>query len=407
MRTRTWCVAAALACFPTLVAAQTVLSEADALVRLSADSPRVREIRSGVDVARAEALAAGRWPNPRFTFNRESVSGVTENMFMVAQPLPITGRRGLEVDAASALVAASEQRADEAVRQVRAALRRAYADLVGAQLRETEMTASRERLRLLAEALGRREAAGDAAGYDHLRAEREVIEVEADLTAARVDRARAQASLAAFFSPTTETATLVATFPQTRTPPPLPTVEELVAHAQSQRPELSALKREQESAAFAIEAAGRRPIPEPEIVAGTKSSNIAGGDVGSVFSIHVAIPLFDRAKPEQTQTHAKRVQADARIAAFQAALHAEIAALRTIVLERRQAAEAYRSSSATSATQLERIAQVSYDAGERSILELVDAYRNSGSTKLRQVALDAAVRHAEIELELVSGWEIR
>jgi hypothetical protein len=74
MRTRTWCVAAALACLPTLVAAQTVLSEAVALARLSAESPRVREIRSGVDVARAEALGAARWPNPRVTFNRESVA---------------------------------------------------------------------------------------------------------------------------------------------------------------------------------------------------------------------------------------------------------------------------------------------------------------------------------------------
>src|SRR6185436_4196858 len=120
-------------------------------------------------------LAAGRWPNPRFTFNRESVAGVTENMFMVTQPLPITGRRSLEVDAASAAVAASAQRAAEAVRQVRAALRRAYADLVAAQLRATEMTASRDRLGGLADVLGRREAAGESAGYDRLRAEREVI----------------------------------------------------------------------------------------------------------------------------------------------------------------------------------------------------------------------------------------
>ena len=113
------------------------------------------------------------------------------------------------------------------------------------------------------------------------------------------------------------------------------------------------------------------------------------------------------AKPEQALAQARRAQAEARVAAFQAALHAEVAALRTIVLERRQAADSYRASTATSAAQLERIAQVSYDAGERSILELVDAYRNSGSTRLRQVALDAAARHAEIELELVSGWEIQ
>ena len=408
MQTRTWCVAATLACLPTLVAAQTVLSEADALAKLSADSPRVREIRSGVDVKRAEALAAGRWPNPRFTFNRESVAGVTENMFMVAQPLPITGRRGLEVDAASALVAASELRADEAVRRVRAALRRAYGDLAAAQLRATEMTASRDRLRGLAEVLGRREAAGDAAGYDRLRAEREVIEIEADLTAARAEGARAQAALAAFFAPTTDPATLVAAVPQAGIPrQPLPAVQELVAHAESQLPELAALKHEQESASLAIGAAGRRPIPEPDVVAGTKSSNVAGGDVGTVFSVHVAVPLFDRAKPEKTLAQARRTQAEARTAVFQAVLHADVAALRTIVLERRQAADSYRASTATSAAQLERIAQVSYDAGERSILELVDAYRNSGSTRLRQVALDSAVRDAEIELELVSGWEIR
>jgi outer membrane protein TolC len=243
--------------------------------------------------------------------------------------------------------------------------------------------------------------------YDRLRTEREVIEVDADLTTARVDRARAQAALAAFFVPKTDAATLVAAVPHVSTRGTLPSFEELVAHAESQLPELAALKREVESAEFAAQAASRRPMPEPEVVAGTKSSNAAGGDVGSVFSIHVAVPLFDRAKPEQALAEARRAQAEARIAAFQSALHAEVSALRTVVLDRRQAADRYRASTARSATELQRIAQVSYDAGERSILELVDAYRNSGATRLRQIALETAVRQAEIELELVSGWEIR
>lgn len=406
MRTRTWCVAATLACLPRLVAAQTVLSEADALARLSADSLRVRAIRSTVEVTRAESLAAARWPNPRVTFNRESVAGVTENMFLVTQPLPVTGRRGLEIDASAALVAASRQRADEEIRQVRAALRRAYADLVAAQQREAEMTASRDRLRALADVLARRESAGDAAGYDRLRAEREVIELDADLTTARVDRARAQGLLAGFFTPQTNPATLVAAVtPATRTT--VPPVEELVANAERTLPELAALKLEVEASEFAIRAAGRRPIPEPEIVAGTKSSNVGGGDVGSVFSVHIAVPLFDQSKPETALAQARRSQSEARLAAVQSSLRAEVAALRAIVVDRRQAADSYRASTATSANQLERIAQVSYDAGERGILELVDAYRNSGASRLRLVALDAAARQAEIELELVSGWEIR
>ena len=284
---------------------------------------------------------------------------------MVAQPLPITGRRGLEVDAASALVAASEQRADEAVRQVRAALRRAYADLVGAQLRATEMTASRDRLRGLADVLGRREAAGEAAGYDRLRAEREVIEIEADLTAARADRARAQAALAAFFAPTTDPATLVAAVPQAGVPQqPLPQSKSwwLTRRVSFRSCRRSSTSRNPPH--WQSDAAGRRPIPEPEVVAGTKSSNVARAAMWERSSASTSpIPLFDQAKPEQALAQARRAQAEARIAAFQAVLHADVAALRTIVLERRQAADSYRASTATSAAQLERIAQVSYDAG--------------------------------------------
>ena len=59
MSTRTWCVAALLT-VSVPAASQTVLSEAEALTRLSADSPRARAIRAGVDVARAEISTAGR-----------------------------------------------------------------------------------------------------------------------------------------------------------------------------------------------------------------------------------------------------------------------------------------------------------------------------------------------------------
>src|SRR5262245_60314584 len=93
---------------PAMAGAQTVaLSESDAIARLSQDSPRVRAIRALVDVARVDVLTAARWPNPRVTYDRESVAGVTENITIVSQPLPITGRRGFDVRAASALVSAS------------------------------------------------------------------------------------------------------------------------------------------------------------------------------------------------------------------------------------------------------------------------------------------------------------
>jgi cobalt-zinc-cadmium efflux system outer membrane protein len=406
MRTRTWCVAAVLLSFGAPAIAQTVLSEADALARLSADSPRVRAIRASVDVARADVLAAGRWPNPRATFNRESVAGITENMVTVTQTLPITGRRGLEVDAASALVEAAAHRADEEIRRARSELRGAYADLVSAQVREAELTQARDRLRTLADVLARRESAGDAAGYDRLRAEREAMDVDADWVAARADRARAQAALAAFFVTPGDVTTIVAVGPMSSRAP-LPPTDALMARAEMTRGEAAALQQEIDAARFADRAAARRLVPEPEIVAGTKSSNVGSGDVGSVLSVHATVPLFDHARPERAMAQARLAQAEARIALFRASLSAQLSGLRMLVEERRDAADRYRATSTTSAADLERIAQVSYDAGERGILELLDAYRSGAMARTRQAVLDAAARRAEIELEFVSGWEIQ
>ena len=59
---------------------QAVLTEADAIAKLSTDSPRVRAIRSGITLARADMLAASRWPNPRLYVGRESVAGVSETI---------------------------------------------------------------------------------------------------------------------------------------------------------------------------------------------------------------------------------------------------------------------------------------------------------------------------------------
>src|SRR5204862_254183 len=138
------------------VAQSITLTEADALARLTSTSPRVRAIRAGIEVARADVLTAGRWPNPRITFDRESAAGIV------------------------------------------------------------------------------------AVGGEPVRA-------------------------------------------------PLPDVDALVEHAESTRGELFALRKEIDAARFAGRAADRRRIPEPEVVAGTKSSTAGGGDLGSVVTVHASV----------------------------------------------------------------------------------------------------------------------
>src|SRR5919106_1263878 len=201
MRTSFVCAALSAVFVPMIAGAQIVtLTESEVLAQLSAESPRLQAARAGVDVARADILAAARWPNPRVTFNRESVAGIAENMLMVSQVLAVTGRRRLDVSAATARVEASSHRAEDQIRRIRADLRLAYTDLWAAQERERELTRNRDRLSELAGILGKREAAGEAAGFDRLRAEREVTDIEANRGVAAADRAQAQAILTSFLT---------------------------------------------------------------------------------------------------------------------------------------------------------------------------------------------------------------
>jgi cobalt-zinc-cadmium efflux system outer membrane protein len=386
--------------------AQTImLTESELLAQLGGESPRIQAARAAVDVARADALAAARWPNPRATFNREAVAGIAEDMFMVSQALPVTGRRGLEVRAANARVEATSSRVEDRVRRIRADLRLAFIDLWTAQERERELIRSRDRLSELAGLLARREEAGDAAGFDRLRAEREVLDIEAARADATIERRQAQAILASFLSTPREPATIEVTRPPASSPM-VPGIEELMARAETLRGDLIALARELDAAAFSEQAASRRALPEPELVAGTKTSNAAGGDVGTIISVHVTVPLFDRGQPERAAAQARARQVRAEADVLRQTIRARIAAWRAAVLERRDIAERHRAAIAAGADQIARIAQVSYEAGERGILELLDAHRTASAARVRQAELDAAVREAEIELEFVSGWEI-
>jgi outer membrane protein TolC len=406
MGARVICAVLAAIVLPASVGAQTVsLTESQALSRLSDESPRVQAARAAVDVARAGVLDAARWPNPRVTYNREAVAGVTENMVMVAQLLPVAGRRRFEMSAASARVDAASSRADDAVRRLRADVRLAFTDLWAAQERERELARSRDQLRDVAQVIARRESAGEAAGFDRLRADREVVEIEADRAAAAAERAQAQGVLASFFAAPPSGDVIEAVRPQASTAM-LPPIDELVARAGQVRGQLTALQRELDAASFLEQAASRRRVPEPEVVGGTKASNTGTGDIGSIVSLHVNVPLFDRGTPERALAQARGAQVRAEAGALRLAIRTQITAWRAALVERRAIADRYRSDSAAAAEQLGRIAQVSYEAGEGSILELLDAHRTAAAARVRQATLDAAVREAEIELEFVSGWEM-
>jgi outer membrane protein, heavy metal efflux system len=390
---------------PGVAAAQQVLTEAEAVARLSLESPRARAARAEVDLVKAEAMAAGRFPNPSFTVSREAVAGTSEGYFLVSQSLPIWGRSGLQSDGAAERVRAAELRAEDLQRLLRAEVRRAFVDLSTLEARERELQAAAAALQSLADVLGRREAAGDAAGFDRMRAEREALDVVATLGDTRARRIGAQAALAALFFPPPDPA-LVHAAPLAEQLP-LPGADELVARAKAARADLLALGHEIEAAQLEGSAAARSRVPEPEVVAGLKTASQGDDRHGSVFSLNFAVPLFDRAQPERARADAKIRLATAERDARLANISATIVGLRNSAQELRTTTDTYRRLSVPKSDQLRRIAQISYDAGERGILELLDAFQLASAARLRLIELEAASAMADIDLEWEATVEIR
>ena len=282
MRTRTWCVAAASA-LSAQVARGPDRSLRGRRSRASVGRQPSRSRDSRGRRCRAGGRARGR-PLAESTLHVQecAVAGVTENMFLVTQALPVTGRRSLDVDAATALVAASERRADQDVRQVRAALRSAYADLVSAQVREAEIARARDRLRGLTDSRGARAPATRPATTVFAPSGRRWISTPNGRRLEPSVRGR-KPGWPASSPPRAKSTSFTAVVPRPAARPALPGADALVAHAETTLPELAALRQEIASAEFAAQAAGRIPIPEPEIVAGTKCST-SPAEISAVFS---------------------------------------------------------------------------------------------------------------------------
>lgn len=373
----------------------------DEALRLAEEaSPSARAIALEVERARSEVRAAGLWPNPEVSLVREESAGTVERFANVSQSFPWSGRLGLEKASARSAVAGAEAAARQARVNLRARVRESFIDLVQAQERTAVLEAGRSRLGGLVEILRAREREGESSGFDRMRSERELAEVEVDLLETRGRLAGARAVLAALLGLSSEGLVASGSLAAGGT---LPAPEEMRALA-SARGDVIALEAEAESAGFLARAGRRRAVPEPTITVGTKTTEAGSpDDRGAVVGVGFSLPLFDRgqgAAPARILGALLR----ARRAALAGLAAAEAEAAYAEVVARREAETAYSTPGDTE--DLAQIARAAYEGGEMRILELLDAYRTALEVRLKTIDLHAAARKAEAALGRAVGSEV-
>jgi len=387
---------------PHAVAAEgsRMITMEEALRRAGEMAPAARAVGFRVERARAEARAMGLWANPEVSLSREESAGTVERFSNLSLAIPLWGRLGQERAAGRSGLAAVVASADQEGVALRAAVRAAFIDLLRAQEQVQGLESGRGRLAELVRVLRAREQEGESSGFDRMRAERALAEVEADRLEARASMASARATLGALVALPSEVLEASGSLAASSALLPLEDARSLALS----RGDLRALDAEAEQADHLATAARRRRVPEPTVTAGTKTTETGGdGDSGPVVAIAFALPLFDRGQSARVA----RSEADllrARRQALALEVDAEVTAAHAVAAARREAEAAY--FGAPDSEEMVRIARAAYETGEMRIFELLDACRTALEVRLRGISLQAEARQAEVALVRAIGQEV-
>ncbi|WP_027328305.1 TolC family protein [Marinimicrobium agarilyticum] len=389
------CVMATLLTAPF---ANAELTEAAAIEQGMAQPAIQSLLEAQQDQAEGERLSAGRWDNPDIEYSRESLdlrSGQSEETtWWVRQRLDLAGSKGLERDAAAMTEEAAETRVVMERRQWRARIREQFYDALAAQIRAQALTDHSQRLQRMATVIEQRVAQGDASRYDSLRMNQERTRAQSAATEAQ---ARHRAQREQLFS-------LVGGDPERLGGALLPPAVAYEEHPLKQHPELKMLTALEQSATLKAKAARRAAWPEVSLGVGRKTLDEGGYSAeGNAIALSVEIPLFDRNEGDVQRARGLAHEYAADHALTHNRLRAQLRALRLTLAAQRESAQELRRAMNTGDDSLSAIAEASYQAGELSVMELVDAYRTELDTRLQYIDSARAARTTFIQLQQLEG----
>ncbi|MDP2811693.1 MAG: TolC family protein [Rhodocyclaceae bacterium] len=379
------------------VLAGTGLNEAEAL-RLGLARPEFSELlQARVGEAEADALAAGTWANPTLELARDKTGATRETSWQLAQPLDLSGRRGLRENAARHRIRATES--DNLARRNERAveLRRAFHDL----LRQQEMLRAvggwTARFGTIGGIVDKLARAGEVAGYDRRRLAREQRTAEAKLAETRADLERGRTRLAALIGREVGDGIVGRLIPDA--PPALPTLQARLA----ERPDLAALSARAE-AARSDNAAAQRNLPELTVgIGGKRVDDGSARENGNLVMLSFSLPIFDRQQAGDRRSAAQAMAARAELGLARQQAEGDLIGLHRQITQLIAAATRYRSEAVAPSADLVRIAETAYRAGESTILELLDAYKGALEAETTALDLEWKARESRIELDQLTG----
>ena len=393
----------------------------DAVLSALVGGPTARAAAFGAEAARAEAGAAGAWPDPSVEVMVMPVpmhmgDGVQRSQWRAGQTVPWPGTLGLQRDAAGHAADAATARADAVVLDLALEAQEAYHTLAYVQTAEALVRDFRQRLGAFAEAAAVRYEVGQGPQSAILRAQLEGWRMEERLILLSQQRALAEVTLARLLDRPDFAAGPVVV--EERVAPA--DVPALAAFAEGLRPDVAALDAEHRQAETEVDLARKAFYPnlgasltyfnvaaldeEKPTVGHESTASGAGGRDAPGVGVTVAVPLDRASRRARLEAARLRVrEAEAQREALGTALETEILAHLHHAHHEREVLWVTRSRLLPQARSTVESTVAAYAAGQADFLLLLDAERTLFELRLSEAEALMRYHHAEARLARALG----
>ncbi len=407
---------------PAAAPAPVPWTEADALAAFERGSQVLADARAAEAGARGDLVQAGLIPNPNLSLSAANLPittnppptgngpGWSKNLVTsvgVDQLLELGGKRGKRQSHARAALAGAVAGTADARRTALFELRTAFWSAVRARARrllaEQVTGRSAETLRISRARLD----AEDISRADFEKVELEAMKQQNDLADAVATERSAVAGLLALVGPTSPPDVEVRGDLTIR-PPPLDEAR-LVQRAAEERTDVRAARAQAEAARAAASLADAQAVPDVTLGIGyTRSRAVVVGDNPDSLALtfSVPLPLFHRNQGEIARASAEAERSERAAAALQARVAREVAAALARYRAAADKVARYDGGALQRADRALAVAEKTWRAGDRSLLEYLEAERTW--VELRGDYLDTQfeLRQAAFELEKVAGHPV-
>ncbi|BDG04681.1 TolC family protein [Anaeromyxobacter oryzae] len=403
-------------------AGRPVWTEADAVAAFEKNSPALVDARFAEATARAEAVQAGARPNPNLSTALGNIplqanltgsgngAGFAHNYttnLELDQPIELGGKRGKRLAAARSAVEEARLGVDDARRSAVYALRTAFWNAVRARERRALAEAVKARYGETLRIMRARFASEDISAVDLDRVELEGSKQENDLADAVAAERAAVAELLRLAGPGAPPDVDVQGTLRTA-PAPLDEAA-LTTRALASRPDLARARAALSTARAGADLARAERIPDVTVgVAWTHSAAVAAGDNPDALAVTLSLPLpiFDRRRGEVQKADVAVSAAERTLAATEAGIGRDVAGAWARYAAAAEKVARYEGGALTRADRALEVMEKTYRAGEKSLLEFLEAERTDIALRADYLDTLYELREARLELEQAVGAQL-